>query len=311
MKKKIKKIIIFGGTGFIGEYLARESLRKNFVVSIVSRTKPKLKIKKINYILLDVRQNKSFKKKLKNKFFDYVINLSGNINHSNNRETFSTHFTGCKNIANYFIKKKIKKFIQIGSCLEYGKIKSPHTEKLSPDYKKLKSSYSIAKLKATNYLLKLFNRHQFPVTVLRLYQIYGPGQKLDRLIPFVINSCLQKKNFFCSDGVQKKDFLYIDDLIKVIFKAMFSNEASGKIINIGQGQPTSIKKIILLINKKIRYGNPIYGKIKLRKDEAKILYPNISFAKKILRFSPKISLPNGLDRTIAFYSSMLKLRKNT
>jgi len=61
----------------------------------------------------------------KNKF-DYVVNFGGHVDHLNKVKTYNSHFIGVKNLVNFFLKKNdLKKFIQIGSSAEYGKIKSP------------------------------------------------------------------------------------------------------------------------------------------------------------------------------------------
>ena len=77
----------------------------------------------------------------------------------------------------------------------------------------------------------------------------------------------------------------------------------GKIINIGNGKPTKIKNLILLLVKLVGYGRPIFSKIKLRNDELIKLYPNISQAKKLINWLPQISLKKGLSKTIKFYKN--------
>ena len=54
-----------------------------------------------------------------------MVNLAGYVDHSHKYKTMKSHYNGCKNISSFFLKSKIKKFIQIGSSIEYGKISSP------------------------------------------------------------------------------------------------------------------------------------------------------------------------------------------
>ena len=63
------------------------------------------------------------------KNYDYVVNLAGYVDHSK-KKIIKTHFNGCKNLANYFLNTEIKKFVQIGSSIEYGKEKSPQKIKI-------------------------------------------------------------------------------------------------------------------------------------------------------------------------------------
>ena len=70
-------------------------------------------------------------KKLESKIdthYDYIVNLSGYVDHSDKSEIISNHYNGCKNLASLFVRSKIKKYVQIGSSIEYGKIKSPQKE---------------------------------------------------------------------------------------------------------------------------------------------------------------------------------------
>ena len=70
--------------------------------------------------------------------------------------------------------------------------------------------------------------------------------------------------------------MYIDDFVNLLFKILKSNTSIlGNIFNAGFGKPSKLKKIVALIRNKIKKGNPIYGKLKLRPDEIKILYPDI------------------------------------
>ena len=295
-----KKILILGGTGFIGYHLAKRAIKKNFKVTSISKNQPikKRYLKDVNYIITDISNNNLLKKHIK-KNFDYVVNLAGYVDHSDKNKVYKSHYLGCRNIANFFLKKKIKSFIQIGSSMEYGYQKSPQKEdsKCNP-----KSAYGKAKFLSTRYLLNLFQKKNFPVTILRLYQVYGPYQDLNRFIPIVINSCKNNKNFPCSHGKQYRDFLYIDDLINAIFSIFNNYKSRGEIINIGYGSPLKIRNIIKSIVNYYREGKPQFGMIKLRKEEQMIIYPNLIKAKKILKWKAKNNFVTGLKKTISYYN---------
>ena len=295
-----KKILILGGTGFIGYHLAKRAIKKNFKVTSISKNQPikKRYLKDVNYIITDISNNNLLKKNIK-KNFDYVVNLAGYVDHSDKNKVYKSHYLGCRNIANFFLKKKIKSFIQIGSSMEYGYQKSPQKEdsKCNP-----RSAYGKAKFLSTRYLLNLFQKKNFPVTILRLYQVYGPYQDLNRFIPIVINSCKNNKNFPCSHGKQYRDFLYIDDLINAIFSIFNNYKSRGEIINIGYGSPLKIRNIIKSIVNYYREGKPQFGMIKLRKEEQMIIYPNLIKAKKILKWKAKNNFVTGLKKTISYYN---------
>ena len=296
------KVLIPGGTGFIGYHLCLFFVKKGWKVHSISKSKPKKdrKVKGVKYILCDVGNKKSLKLMLDD-YYDYIINLSGYVDHSKNKSIFKTHFIGCKNLVNNFKKKKPKKFIQIGSSIEYGKQKSPQKEIF---LKKINtfSVYGNAKLESTFFLLSLFKKVSFPSTIIRLYLVYGPHQDTNRVIPIVINNSIKKKKFDCSPGNQLRDFTYIDDVVNAIFKTLHSKKSNGEVINIGYGKSKKIKNIIKMIIKYVGSGEPIFNKLKFRNDEPLKLYPSISKAYKILKWKPKISLEIGLKKTIKFYA---------
>ena len=298
MKYK-KRMLIVGGTGFIGYHLAKAALRKRWTVQSLSTKKPKKLryIPKVKYSICDISNKKILNKKIK-KNFSFVVNLGGYIDHINKHKTYNSHYLGCKNLSDIFSKKNLTTFVQMGSGGEYGRRKSPHDEKI---FSNPKSIYGKSKFLATKYLLALHRRKNFPVTILRLYQAYGPKQDINRLIPIAIDSCFKNKKFPCSNGKQYRDFVHVDDLVKSIFKCFKNKKSEGQIINIGTGKPKKIKNVINLIKNKIKSGHPQFGKIKLRPEEALKVYPKISKAKKILGWSPKIKFKNGLFSTIKSY----------
>ena len=299
-----KKILIVGGTGFLGYHLAKKCLLKKWEVTSISTNSPK-KIRflpKVKYLTLDITKKKLISQKIKLNY-DFVVNFGGYVNHSEKLKTYKSHYIGCKNLADIFKVKKIKSFIQIGSSVEYGNIKSPQNENSKTDVKKLKSTYGQAKLMATNYLLRLNKKHNFPCTILRLYLVYGPNQDNNRLIPHTLQECLNDKAFKCSSGKQYRDFLFVDDLIKAIFKCFNNKKSIGEIINIGSGKPHNVKKVILFIKNKINLGKPIFGKISLRRDEILRLFPNILKEKKILNWTPSTSFQKGIKIIIRYYKN--------
>jgi dTDP-glucose 4,6-dehydratase len=293
-------ILVAGGTGFLGYHFIKTALKKGFKVISVSQKNPSRKrfLKKVKYIKSDIYDLKKLKKNL-HVNFEYVVNFSGYVDHKNKKRTYQSHYIGCKNLVKICLNKKIKKFIQIGSSMEYGRNYSPQKESL---YCRPLSVYGKAKFFASKYLLELYSKKNFPVIILRLYQIYGPNQEHNRFIPIIIDSCRRNVQFPCSDGEQYRDFLYVDDFVRAVFLSIGHDEAIGKIINIGSGIPLKIKKIIQKIVKIYKKGKPLFGKIKLRKEEMRITYPDISNAKRILKWKPVISFKKGILKTVRYYN---------
>ena len=298
------KILIVGGTGFIGYHLANHAIKKGWKVFSISTKKPPKKrfLSKVKYIICDITKKKDLNKKI-NIRFDYIVNLAGYVNHSDYSKTLKSHYHGCKNLVDSIIDNPPKTFVQIGSSNEYGNVKSPHNEKARC---KPSSIYGKAKLLSTKYLLQMFKKKNFPVVILRLYQAYGPKQDANRIIPQAIISFLKNNYFDTTEGKQLRDFIYIDDIVRAIINSLLIKTAKGKIINIGTGHPRKIREVILQIFKIIKKGKPNFGQIKMRKDETLKIYPNIKKANRIIDWSSKISFRDGLNKTIKSYEKSFK-----
>ncbi len=297
-----KKILIVGGTGFIGYHLAKTSLKKGWQVTSISSNPPK-KIRylsKVEYIRCDITNKKLLKKSIR-KHFDYVVNLGGYIDHSNKKKTLKSHYEGCKNLTEIFLQKTPLSFIQIGSSLEYGTSNSPQKENIKCNLRSIKSIYGKAKLLSSRYVINLFKKKNFPSTVLRPYLVYGPRQDVKRFLPITITGCIKNKKFPCSKGDQLRDFLYVDDAVEAVTKSLTNKNARGQIINIGSGKPRKIKNVIEKVKKISKGGYPQYGIFKQRKFEIPKLYPNVEKAKNKINWIAKISFEKGLKKTINSY----------
>jgi len=305
---KNSSILVIGGTGFIGVNLVKKLLKIGSKVTCISLKNKNKKLihKNLKYIFCDYTNLSLLKRKL-NKPFKYIVNLGGYIDHSKffikGRDVIDSHFLSTINLLLSLKKNSLKRYLHIGTCDEYGENKSPIKENSKEDPI---TSYAFAKLASINLITMLNKTENFPSTALRLFLVYGPHQKKDRLIPQVIDGCLKKKNFPVSKGIQLRDFCYVEDVVDAIILALVKKEAIGKVFNVGSGKPVSVKFIINKISKIIKQGKPQFNKIPFRKNENLKLYPSIQKISKILGWKPKTNLNVGLVKTINYYKTIRK-----
>jgi len=302
---KNSKILVAGGTGFIGANLINQLISEGYNVVSLSKNCQRVqrKIKGAEYVFLDL--NKPFKK---NKYellkdTDYVVNCSGYVDHRNfsngGQEIFNDHFGSLLTLVNLAIDLKVKAFIHLGSSDEYGKNRSPIKEstKESP-----LSPYALAKLTSTHYLNQCFTQGILNTIVIRPFIVFGEMQSTNRFLPYLIDNCLKDQEFKVTKGDQLRDYLYVKDFNRAIIKSFNNIKAYGEVINIASGKPISIKEVINDVKAIIGKGKPIFGGIEYRSGESMELYANVEKAKKILNWVPKYEFKKSLKEVINWYA---------
>jgi nucleoside-diphosphate-sugar epimerase len=303
-KDNVKKLLIIGGTGFIGKHLSREAVRQGYKTSVISLHKviETESIDGVNYLTSDVTNCDELKNILEDQPFTHVVNLGGYVNHakfkSGGRDILDTHYLGVENLIEVLDWGILKSFVQVGSSDEYGDTAAPQCEN---NKEEPISPYSMGKL-AAGQLLQMLNRTEgFPVVILRLFLVYGPGQNNQRFLPQIIEGCLNGESFSSSHGQQLRDFCYIEDVVNGIILALENPDVVGHVINLASGEPVKIRTVIEKVVQIIGSGMPEYGNVPYRVGENMALYADITKAKKILNWQPKTSLSDGLAITIKSY----------
>ena len=297
----LPRILVTGGTGFIGQHVVEMALDKGFDITVLTKNNHNLtdELDGVTYLSADISHKASLLTRLESKVFDYVINLGGYVDHANylngGDKVYDVHFNGVRNLVDCIDKSKIKGFVQIGSSDEYGNNPAPQSEiqREAPI-----SPYSCAKVASTYFLQTLYKTEGFPVVVLRPFLVYGPGQGIERFIPQIIKGCINNQKFPTSKGEQLRDFCFIDDIIQAIFSSLDNGNAHGEVINIASGKPASIKKMVNTIVDMIGSGEPQFGQVAYRNGENMALYGDIAKAKEILDWKSSVSLEQGLAETI-------------
>jgi UDP-glucose 4-epimerase len=281
----MSKIIVLGGSGFIGGHLISKLLENNENLIALKHKNPiTLNCNTFNGNILDsellddvIEEN------------DLVINLVGQI-HENSTNFIDANVFGNLNILESCRKKK-SNLILISSTHVYG-----NYEKLSPveDDKLIpKSQYGIIKLVNEKICKHYSSTYNLNVTILRLSNVYGPS-KISGIIAQLFNSIGDKKNSVTLDnnGNQRRDFLYIDDAVSGIIESIKKIQPGFNIFNISTGIRTSMMELAEKIEKIVDDKIPIQLSSQTPNEES--IWANNEKAKLFLNFSPKISMDQGI-----------------
>ena len=137
-----------------------------------------------------------------------------------------------------------------------------------------------------------------PVVILRPFNIYGKGQNEDFLIPTIIKQA-KTGRILLKDPCPKRDIVYIDDVIDLFIKAMEYNQTGCEIFNIGTGLSYSVRELTEMIID--LFGNNIEVEFKGQKRKSEVMETkaDISKAKKLLGWTPRVTIREGLQRLVA------------
>lgn len=173
----------------------------------------------------------------------------------------------------------------------------------------LRSVYDEAKRFAEALTMAYHRYHGLNTSIVRIFNTYGPRMRLDdgRAVPNFIQQALRKESVtIYGDGAQTRSFCYVDDLIEGIYRLLMSDEHLP--VNIGNPQEISILDLAKLINQ--IFDNPAgvnYKEAMRLGDDPQRRQPDISHAKETLSWEPKISLPEGLEKTYPYFKMKLGL----
>lgn len=297
-------VLVAGGGGFIGRAVTEALVSLGAAVVVLGR-RPDARPPdhpRCSRLVADVTDRQRLSAALDDRRFDYVFNLSGEINHARyrqgGRQVVETHFGGLQNLLEVLNPDRFRGFVQIGSSDEYGNVPSPQGE----DRREVPfSPYSAAKVAATHLVQALALAEGFPGTVVRYFLVYGPGQDARRFLPQVIEGALADQEFPTSAGQQLRDFCYLDDAVRGTLLAGALPQARGEVINIASGRPVAIREVIEAVVRLVGRGRPLFGAHPLRAGENMSLYADTAKARDLLGFEATTSLEAGLSRTIAWF----------
>jgi UDP-glucose 4-epimerase len=309
---KGRKVMITGATGFIGSHLTKRLLEEGANVHILLkkdsnqfRIQDVLEYLTICYV--DIRDYTSICFSIKNSRPQIIFHLAALRDVTRDLELIEPmieiNLKGTMNLLRGVLKEDIplECFVNTGTSEEYGDGKAPYKE----DQREIPvSPYSASKVAITYFCQMVYKTMKLPIVTLRPFLTYGPHQDKDMFIPSLITSCLEGKDFPMTEGDQTREFNFIDDVIEAFLLAASNPRAIGEVINIGNGIEYTLKDVAEKIVNMM--GNPIrllFGTLPKRPGETKHFFSNNHKAKNFLGWFPKISLDEGLEKTIDWYKN--------
>ena len=274
-------ILITGTTGFIGKHLVKKIPDYNMAIDQNGKK-------------IDLRIREEV---LKIKRVDIVIHLAGKIPSEKNYSKnifFEHNVLGTLNVLEYCIKKKVKKIIFVSSYVYGNPEKNPINEK-----NKIKPHNTYTKSKVlSEELCKIYaEKYKIEIIILRPFNIFGNLQKDNSLISNTIKSIKNNSHITIINKNDKRDYLFIDDLINAIVK-LIDYKCKFEIFNVGSGKSYSFENVVQLFEKKNK--KKIKRKYKtFKKNSIPKIQADISKIKKEIKWIPRYTLEEGIEKIVS------------
>jgi len=311
------KILITGGAGFIGSNLVKFHLDKkdyvwmidNLITGSKNNVKEFLSSKNFRFIEADIID------------FDYsglpsfdvIYNLASPASPKQFLkipiEILKTNSLGTMKILDFFIKSNSRCFLYASTSEVYGNpLIDPQPETYFGNVNSvgIRSCYDESKRFAESYLMTNFRKFSLNLRIARIFNTYGPKMAADdgRVVSNFINQIINHQPLTVyGDGKQTRSFCYVDDMVKGLYLLATLPNLAGTIVNLGNPQKKTILAIANLIKKLTNSPVKITFQ-KIGEDDPKKRCPDISKARILLGWEPKITLGVGLKKTIKYFQSL-------
>ena len=310
-----KRILVTGGAGFLGSHLCERLLNHGHEVLCVdnffSTTRRNITHLLDNPNMELMRHDVTFPLYVE---VDEIFNLACPASPIHYQfdpvQTTKTSVIGTINMLG--LAKRVKaKILQTSTSEVYGDpAVHPQTEAYWGNVNPigLRSCYDEGKRCAETLFFDYRRQHNMPIKVVRIFNTYGPRMHPDdgRVVSnFIVQALRGQQITIYGEGTQTRSFCYVDDLIEAIVRMMETPSDVTGPINIGNPHEFTIRKLAELViemtgaKSKIRF-EP------LPSDDPRQRQPDISLAKSILKWEPKVELREGLLKTIAYFESVVR-----
>ena len=297
-----RRVLITGATGFIGRCLVDHALRAQAIVTTLSR-KPANLPGVSKHLTVDIGDRRIILRAIEELQPEAILHVaaSGVSEATEYSEMLHSNALGTDNLLSAAKLLKQPPFVVMaGSGYEYGEQTRPLTEDdpICPS-----SPYGISKVAAT--LCAANHSAHIPITVLRIFNVYGPGERLPRLLPYIVKNAKLGLPVDLTACDQVRDFIYVNDLASIFWRALESAPQKGRlrILNVGSGLALSLKGFVHLVMRELeRQGIKAqieFGARPYRSGEPMYYVANPSRLKEVLGCIPGTSLEVGVTETVA------------
>lgn len=226
------------------------------------------------------------------------------------REIVEVNVVGTYNVLQAALKEEVGKIVHTSSSEVYGTAQYVPIDEKHP--LQAQSPYSASKIGADKLAESFYLSYNLPVATIRPFNTYGPRQSARAVIPTIITQILADKEIFLGSMHPTRDFNYVEDMVDGFLKVAETKEAIGQVINVGSGKEITISELAdKLIEITASKSKVMFDATRIRPEQSEVerLCADIKKAKDVLKWHPKVSLKEGLKKTVEWFSEHMHLYK--
>lgn len=298
-----RSVLVTGASGFIGVNLTQRLVAEGAVVSVLSRASswvgPGRPIG-VRVYSGDIREAEVVRRAVDGSDPEVVFHLAStrfNPPGTPDREHLDVIVGGTSNVLAALVGRTSVRLVQAGSAAEYGA--GSHLREDAP--LQPATILGAAKAAATILVQTAARQRAQDAVVLRLFTPYGPWDHPDRLIMWTAGRATAGLDIPISDGRQKRDFVYVEDVVEALLLGGDRPVPAGSVFNVSSGRATSVRQAVeAVIDLTGSTARALPGTVPTRADEIWELSGDNSAAARELGWQPRTSFRDGLARTCAW-----------
>jgi nucleoside-diphosphate-sugar epimerase len=302
------QIAITGATGFLGSHLVQEIVSRGSSPILLARNSLR---EPLPCVEMDLAEPRLIWRALQEAKPDTLFHLAGVLGRGDSRAASlacaDLNISATLHVLDAAMEARVRRIVIIGSAEEYGEQDGPMHEDLPLQPV---SPYGIAKAATTRFAQALHKRSGCPVVVVRPFSVYGPGQPASMFIAQAVEAVVRNLPFRMSHGEQRRDLLYVDDLVRGLIAAASERDIEGQVINLGSGQPVRLRDVAKRIWQLTDSAAPLLiGARSATMEQLHDTWADISRAHEMLGWRPQVDLDSGLRETIRWARAQFALEE--
>ena len=295
-----RRLLVTGGSGFIGARLCRRAVREGAVVHTVSRRRQAV-TEDLRWERVDLTDQAAVRELLRRVQPEIVLHLASEVSGARGRDLvvpmLQANLVTAVNVMLACSEVECRRLVLAGS-MEEPDLGNADAVAQSP--------YAVAKWAALAYARLFRALYELSVVHLRLFMVYGPGQHdLRKLVPYVTVSLMRGVAPKLTSGERPVDWVYVDDVVDAFLRAAVAPGVEGRSLDIGSGELVTARALVLRLRELVGgEAEPAFGAIADRQLE-RVRAADPERAAEALGWRPRMPLADGLERTVEFYRSHL------